>query len=185
MSETELSMPRPNGGPDHRPASLPTAAASLRQRLGGFRQVQPVDPLDYGQLPVVDRADRTHVVGLLSRSGVVRAYNEAMLAHLEAQEGQPMPLERLRGTELVEVRVARGSGLAGLLLRDLTLPDDTLVVTIARGRETVIPRGDTRLLASDRLLILVRSDAVDELRAHLVPMQDATASRKARERASL
>jgi hypothetical protein len=140
--------------------------------------VHRMGALDFGQLPVVDRADPAHVIGLLSRSGVVRAYNEAMLAHLEAQGGRPMPLERLRGTELVEVQVARGSGLAGLLLRDLTLPANALVVTIARGRETVIPRGDTRLLANDRLLILVGNEAVDELQAHLVPLRKSTSTRK-------
>ena len=47
--------------------------------------VNRMGALGYGQLSVLERASPTQVAGLLSRSGVVRAYNEAMLACPEAE----------------------------------------------------------------------------------------------------
>ena len=125
---------------------------------------------DHGQLPVVLRAAPTQAVGLLRRSDVMRAYNKAVLGNLEAQGGGPVPLARLRGTELVEVPIGKGSELDGRQLRDLTLPPESLVVTIARGSETVIPRGDTRLLGGDRLFILVRPEGVAALHKQLASL---------------
>jgi mannitol/fructose-specific phosphotransferase system IIA component (Ntr-type) len=58
----------------------------------------------------------------------------------------------------------RGSALIGLQLRDLSLPDGTLIAMIRRGDELVIPRGDTTLLDSDRLTVIGRPEGISALR---------------------
>ena len=51
-------------------------------------------------------------------------------------------------------RGGRGADLIGLRLREVDLPDGTLLAMIRRGGELVIPKGDTVLLDEDRLTII-------------------------------
>jgi uncharacterized protein with PhoU and TrkA domain len=97
----------------------------------------------------------------------------------ESQTHRPIVPADLRGTWVVEVPVQPGSVLVGRSLGTLKLPPDTLVVAIARGPETIIPRGDTHLREGDRLQILVRDDAITSLHEHLAslsPPREATRS---------
>ena len=57
-----------------------------------------------------------------------------------------------------------GSALIGLQLREVSLPDGTLIAMIRRGDELVIPRGDTTLLDGDRLTVLGRPEGISALR---------------------
>jgi uncharacterized protein with PhoU and TrkA domain len=83
---------------------------------------------------------------------------------------RPIVPADLRGTRVVEVPAQPGSVLVGQSLGMLKLPPDTLVVAIARGPETIIPRGDTHLREGDRLQIRVRDDAIASLHEHLASL---------------
>ena len=52
--------------------------------------------------------------------------------------------------------VSLGTPLVGRRVAELPLPADSLIVTISRDGQTLIPRGDTMLQAGDHLTILVR-----------------------------
>ena len=138
--------------------------------------IQRMAVRDLGQLAVVTRSQPPQVVGLLRRVDVVSAYSRAMLARLEAQRGAPVPVHDLHGTRLVEVMVRRGDPLADRRLSELVLPADVLVVTVQRQQHTIIPRGDTQLLAGDRLLVLVQDGAVADLHEHLAALGDNRAA---------
>ena len=122
---------------------------------------------DLRQLPVVSRENPRRPVGMLSRADVIRAYSQAVRHTLETQRGRSVPLRALRGMRVVEVPVENGSPLAGLQIRDLDLPGATLVGAIERDKETIVPRGDTRILNGDRLHILARDDVIAELHERL------------------
>ena len=64
--------------------------------------------------------------------------------------------------ELHSFVVGAGSSLEGKLIKDVRWPDDTLVVTIERGSDEILPRGDTRLQALDTLTVIMGSDVADE-----------------------
>ncbi len=53
---------------------------------------------------------------------------------------------------LVEVRLPESSPALGKAIRDLSLPADTVIVSIIRDGKLVIPRGDTQLAAQDEVL---------------------------------
>jgi len=53
---------------------------------------------------------------------------------------------------LVELRLPETSPCQGKIIRDLSLPADTVLVSIVRDGKLVIPRGDTRLQAGDEVL---------------------------------
>jgi NhaP-type Na+/H+ and K+/H+ antiporter len=130
---------------------------------------------DLGQLPVVSRFAPRRVIGMLGRSDVVRAYSTAVLDSVEAQRGGQVPLRELRDTQLVEVVVRPGSPLAAGRVAEVPLPADSLIVTVQRDRQTLIPRGDTVLQAGDHLTILVREAGVSALHDKLADLEHAIA----------
>ena len=79
----------------------------------------------------------------------------------------------VRGTRIVEVPVESGGVLVGRTIAQLQLPIDTLVVSIVRRAETVIPRGDTSLQDGDALQILVHDEAIALLHDHLASLHKA------------
>lgn len=62
----------------------------------------------------------------------------------------------------VEKLVVSSPALAGARLRELNLPEGALILAIGRGREHVIPRGDTRLQIGDVLTVAGQGSEVAE-----------------------
>lgn len=74
----------------------------------------------------------------------------------EAHLGDLVTLLRLRGGEvaIVELAVESGSPLIGKAIRELTLPSESLLVGIVRGKSVLIPQGDTVLEEGDEIIAL-------------------------------
>ena len=49
----------------------------------------------------------------------------------------------------------------------LDFPRDSTVVAVLRNDRVVVPRGDTRLLPGDEVLVLVTADSIDEVQSIL------------------
>ena len=62
---------------------------------------------------------------------------------------------------LTEVEVSESMIAEGRTLRDIVLPENTLVMMVCRRGEYFVPRGNTELLRGDKLLVI--SDRSDEL----------------------
>jgi amino acid transporter/mannitol/fructose-specific phosphotransferase system IIA component (Ntr-type) len=90
---------------------------------------------------------------------------------LEA-EGQAQLKEALfRNERLLVVTVGgvgAGSDWVGAEIRDLGLPDGTLVAMVRRDAEMIIPDGDTVLRDGDRLTVLGKSEGIVALRERFV-----------------
>ncbi|MDO4173303.1 MAG: chloride channel protein [Eubacteriales bacterium] len=52
--------------------------------------------------------------------------------------------------------IEEGSAADGCTIRELGLPEDTLVISVTRGEDELIPRGNLRLKAGDTLATMVR-----------------------------
>ncbi|MGI6755495.1 MAG: chloride channel protein [Atopobiaceae bacterium] len=63
--------------------------------------------------------------------------------------------------ELQTYVVGAGSAAEGKLIRDIPWPDDVLVVTIERGGQEILPRGNTQLMALDTLTIIQGVETAD------------------------
>lgn len=119
---------------------------TLRQALG------QLGALDVGRLPVVDRADRQRLLGVLRRRDIVRACGQA-LEH-RADMHRQVALRQLETGR--EVRVIRGhirpdSVLAGRAVKDINIPRDCILAHIHRGDQTILPHGDTVLQPGDEV----------------------------------
>ena len=121
--------------------------------------------LDVGRIPVVDRADPRRVVGMLRRSDIIRAYSHAVLNHHERQQRlKRLQLEHELEARTVEVVLDDNCGAIGKTLKELQLPPECVIVSIHRGEHTLIPRGNTRLMAGDRVVALATEEGEVALR---------------------
>jgi potassium/hydrogen antiporter len=66
----------------------------------------------------------------------------------------PLEVGALSSLELVDFDVAPDHAIAGAVVRELGLPRTALVAVVARGDETIPPRGSTLIEAGDRLFVL-------------------------------
>jgi trk system potassium uptake protein len=63
-----------------------------------------------------------------------------------------LPQENL---EIIELEVAKGSEAAGKPVRDLGLPEGSLVISILRNKEGFVPAGDSVVQAGDEVLLVL------------------------------
>jgi len=77
-----------------------------------------------------------------------------------------IPLEK--GIEFLQVVVDERSPVVGKRLRDIQLPNESVVAAIVRGGVLVVPRGDTEILSGDRLYVIVNSKIKEEVETLLV-----------------
>jgi CIC family chloride channel protein len=136
--------------------------------------VYPDDPMwvalkrlstrDVGRLPVVDHRDPRHLLGLIRRSDIVRAYRVGISRRLDLQErADKLRLGKLTGTEFVEILVKPGSPLVGKQVRELPLPTDCLLTTARRDNRVILLHGNTKLQEGDRVVALADPDCAAKL----------------------
>jgi basic amino acid/polyamine antiporter, APA family len=69
------------------------------------------------------------------------------------------------GLLVLDLRNGDGSReLVGLTVSEVSFPDDTLIATIRRGADLIVPGGDTALVDGDRVTVIGRPDAIRVLR---------------------
>ncbi|MGB0332753.1 MAG: PTS sugar transporter subunit IIA, partial [Planctomycetota bacterium] len=72
----------------------------------------------------------------------------------------------LRNERYISIEVKPGhpaETLAGCRVRELSLPEECLVVAVRRAGRTLVPRGETVLLSGDRLLVIGEPGPISEL----------------------
>ncbi len=72
--------------------------------------------------------------------------------------------------DTIEVPVYEGSQINGKEVRQLSLPNECLIVKIYRGEKLIIPHGDTMILSGDRIIFSVPSPRRVEYRSQIRTM---------------
>jgi trk system potassium uptake protein len=112
--------------------------------------------------------------------GVDVALNQAdILARLVAEEmslGDMMTLLKLRKGEfsLIEEKVHPLSPSANKSVREINLPNDSVIVAIIRKNQLLIPHGDSILLPADEILALVHASQLKQIALLLGPRNPVT-----------
>ena len=65
---------------------------------------------------------------------------------------------RIGKKTLIEIVVQVYSNLDDKEIKDINWPDDCLVVSIYRGEEEILPKGDTKIYAGDLLIIMTNEE---------------------------
>jgi len=96
---------------------------------------------------------------LLEESGIVTISSPwstaAMVENYLDRPGVAQLFEIGRGVaSLLGVSVAEKAIVAGKLIREIEIPKECVVAAVIRGSDFVVPRGDTRIEASDRVIFV-------------------------------
>jgi NhaP-type Na+/H+ and K+/H+ antiporter len=107
-------------------------------------------------LAVID--DERRVVGTVSVSDIVTSYRRFLQANLENASMFAVD------SGMVSVRVDPRSALCDVTLRAAHLPHGTLITAIERGRDVLVPTGDTAFEVGDRLTAIGTASDLQRLR---------------------
>jgi chloride channel protein, CIC family len=100
---------------------------------------------------------------MLRRADIVRAYQRGLSRGAGAQQRAAAGrLRDLTGVRFVELIVDDTSPLDGRAVRDVRWPERTVLTSVRRGGEVVVPTGAT-VLARDDVLVILTAD-VDTVR---------------------
>jgi chloride channel protein, CIC family len=107
-------------------------------------------------------------VGVFRRGDIVRAYQRGITRSLGSQQrAQAGRLRDLSGVRFVELVVTPDSPLADARVRDVRWPRNTVLTSVRRVGEVVVPTGETQLRAGDELVVLTGQS--DDLRKLVSP----------------
>lgn len=152
---------------------LPFRRFSARARLYiswvGLRGAVPILFATYPLMAGIEHADLLFNVVFLSTiiSLVVQGTTVSGMANLlglayeERESAFDVNMHEDMKSALTEVEVNETMLTGGRTLREITLPENTLVMMVCRDGEYFVPQGKTELLVGDKLLVI--SDRSEEL----------------------
>lgn len=121
-----------------------------------------------GRLPVVEREGSRRLVGAVRRDDIIRAYNHAIIKRARHQhQVEVLRLGRLDGTSFVHVDIPPGSPVVGQRVSDITLSEESLIVSLRRGRKQQVVHGYTVLQAGDQVTVFAKDACVQMVRQRL------------------
>ena len=133
--------------------------------------VSTLAKMEYGVSRVVARVNNPVNAWMFNEGmGVDVGINQAELLARSVQEGLDLrdvfTILRLGkdGHAVVRVEVRPGSHVIGEALRDVPLPGTTILVAIDRDGDIIVPKGDTRFAAGDKIIAF--TDATGRERLH-------------------
>jgi len=131
--------------------------------------IQKMAPRDLARLPVVSRSSEKQLLGLISRSDILRAYDVGLV---RKQRGQlldgDLTLRKEQFNDFTEFRLKTGYHAVGKELRDLDLGEMINVVSMDREGVLHILRGNTRFASGDIITLFGRKNALEFARIEFV-----------------
>lgn len=133
--------------------------------------VSTLAKMEFGVPRVVARVNNPKNAWLFTGGmGVDVGVNQAdLMAHFVVEEmnlKDMFTMLKLGGGNysVVQIKVEQGAKAANQRLKDLSIPQNTVLIAITRDKSVLIPKGDTQILADDRVLVLTDSDGRKELK---------------------
>ena len=122
-------------------------------------------PRDLARLPVVSPDSPGRLLGLISRSDILRAYDVAIVRKQRGQMlGNNVALRRKENNTFNEFVLHPGDSGVGRELHTLDLPENVNVVSVERSGMTLIPRGKTCFAAGDIVSVFGNKAVMDQVR---------------------
>ena len=122
--------------------------------------------MEFGVPKVIARVNNPKNAWLFNGTmGVDVGVNQAdLMAHLIVEEmnlEDVITLMKLNRGEysIVQIKVTTNAKAANQLVRDLTIPKNTVLIAITREESLLIPRGDSQILVDDEILALTNEES--------------------------
>jgi CIC family chloride channel protein len=136
------------------------------------RALERMAALGVGRLPVVASEDPRRLVGIFRREDAVNAYHEALMSTTDHHLQRQRLVQRTQpDAGYYDFRVPLGSIADGRKVREVTWPEGSTLVSIRRGRDVLVPGGDSMLLAGD----VVTAFGTDSSRQRMIDRLNAGA----------
>jgi len=114
------------------------------------RALERMAALGVGRLPVVAAEDPRRLVGIFRREEAVHAYHEALTSATDHHLHRQRLIQRTHpDAGYYDFRIPLGSMADGRLVREVSWPEGSTLVSVRRNREVLVPDGDTTLIAGD------------------------------------
>ena len=133
--------------------------------------VSTLAKMEFGVPRVVARVNNPKNAWLYNREmGVDIGINQAdLMAHFVVEEMDLKDMFTIlklnRGNfSIVQIKVQPNAKAANQLLKDLSIPQDTILIAITRDESLLIPKGDTQILVDDDILALTSEVSRKELK---------------------
>ncbi len=125
--------------------------------------IQKMAPRDLARLPVVSRDGKGDLLGLISRSDILRAYD---IGIIRKQRGQLLDdrstLRNATQNDFMELRLSNETAILGQPLKNIAISRSVNVVSVERNGELLIPHGDTVFESGDIITFFGRTDCLQE-----------------------
>ena len=112
-------------------------------------------------LPLIIVSITAYLVADLAKTGPIY---EDLLARSLNRQGRFIASTPAEKRQVIELPVCMGSKLDGKFIRDIEWPPDCLLVSIRRGEQDLVPKGDARMMVGDYLFVLTPSEHSENLR---------------------
>lgn len=66
-------------------------------------------------------------------------------------------------TSISEIQIPPDYKLSGIRLSELRMPEESVIVSITRGGDMVIPRGNAQIFSSDKIIVVCQNKMIHEL----------------------
>jgi trk system potassium uptake protein len=118
---------------------------------------------------VISRVNTPRNEEIFSRLSIEAVSTTSLISRLIREEvtvGELIHLYTLRGgkVNLVEIDIPPDAAARSRRVADLHLPQESVLVCIFRGDDTIIPRGDTQFRPGDQIIALTTPALEEELR---------------------
>ena len=124
-----------------------------------YRALHHMAAYDVGRLPVVAEDDHSKLVGLLRRGDVMHAYQRAVQRGVARQQREERSkLRDLVGVHFNELVVQPDAYAAGKCVCDVHWPPRTILTSIRRRGQVLLPDGKTEIEAGDEVVVLTAPD---------------------------
>lgn len=127
--------------------------------------IQKMASRDLARLPVVHREKKHELLGLISRSEILRAYEVAIVRKQRGQMlDRDISVRQQKENEFMEFQLHYGDWSVGKPLKDLALPETVNVVSVKRGNEDIIPKGKTCFAIGDVITVYGKKRSMDKVK---------------------
>ncbi len=130
--------------------------------------IQKMSPRDLARLPVISRDGSQRLIGSISRSDILRAYDVGVVRKQRGQIlEQQTTLRSSTETGFVEFALNEDDACCNVRVKNLPLPQHVNLVSIRREGKTIVPRGNHHLQAGDVLTVFGRLEEINHLKDFL------------------
>lgn len=157
--------------------SLTGEAAELAEKVRGLLLADPVlesEELETGWREML-RAQRSALLSLRQDGVISDDVFEQLSTEVDAQlsEGlSTLPDEAETRTQFLALTLSDNSTAVSKTIAELNIPRTAVLVSIQRGEEIIIPRGDTTLHVGDVVTTLCERDSISSLKQILLAEDD-------------